>query len=124
MTAYLSRTGRRIALGTGLTLQRLGAWVGEHGWKLAIGRSTALLLVAAFAVQVCLRAPALTFAVPVVWLFSAWSVSDSSATPPPGSDTLSRDVHAGDTGRIARVERSPEGVMCILHPEREEVNDA
>lgn len=61
-------------------------------------------------------------AMALLWRTARRRVSDSSATPPPLSPDASGDVYAGDTTRIARVERSPEGVMCILHPEREEVN--
>lgn len=57
-----------------------------------------------------------------LWRAIRRGVSDSSATPPPLPPDGSGDVYAGDVTRIARVERSPEGVMCILHPEREEVN--
>lgn len=57
-----------------------------------------------------------------LWRRARRGVSDSSATPPPRSSNASGDVYAGDTTRIARVVRSPEGVVCILHPEREEVN--
>lgn len=58
----------------------------------------------------------------LLWRAIRRRVSDSSATPPPLSPDASGDVFADDTTRIARVERTPEGVMCILHPEREEVN--
>lgn len=79
---------------------------------------------------------AVVFAVsPTAGVLTTWAVgaaalaraarrrmSDSSATPPPPSETPSGDVYAGDTYEVARVVRSPEGVMCILHPVREEVN--
>lgn len=79
---------------------------------------------------------AVVFAVsPTAGILTAWGVgtaalaraarrrvSDMPATPPPLSGTPSGDVYAGDTAEVARVVRSPEGVMCILHPVREEVN--
>lgn len=56
---------------------------------------------------------------------SARRMSDSRATPPPRGVAPSGDVSARETGEIARVVHSPEGVMCIVHPVREEeVNDA
>lgn len=54
---------------------------------------------------------------------SARRVSDSSATPPPRGVTPSGDVYAGETGEVARVAHSPEGVMCTLHPVRTETNN-
>ncbi|MEV7833019.1 hypothetical protein AB0P12_20750 [Streptomyces subrutilus] len=49
-------------------------------------------------------------------------VSDSSATPPPVAVAPSGDVFAVDGVAIDHVERGPEGVMCTIHPVREEVN--
>jgi hypothetical protein len=66
----------------------------------------------------------------LVWLVgaialrrSARRMSDSPATPPPRGATPSGDVYAGETGEVARVAHSPEGVMCILHPARKEATD-
>jgi hypothetical protein len=55
---------------------------------------------------------------------SARRMSDSSATPPPRGVTPSGNVSARETGEIARVVPISEGVAFILHPVREEVNDA
>jgi hypothetical protein len=55
-----------------------------------------------------------------LWRAARRRVSDSSATPPPRGVPPSGDVFAGETGQIARVVHSPEGVMCTLHPVREE----
>jgi len=63
-----------------------------------------------------------TVGVLAVWRAARRRVSDSSATPPPREVPPSGDVYAGETGRIARVVHSPEGVMCTLHPVREETN--
>jgi hypothetical protein len=49
-------------------------------------------------------------------------MSDSSATPPPRGVAPGGDVYADESTEIARVVRSPEGVMCVVHPVREEVN--
>jgi hypothetical protein len=76
----------------------------------------------AFAGQLLERAPHMIAAVPVVWAVAAWRVSDSSATPPLSAAERGGDVLAGETGEVDRVERTPEGVMCIIHPVREEVN--
>lgn len=54
---------------------------------------------------------------------SARRVSDSSATPPPRGVAHSGDVYAGETGEVARVVHSPEGVMCTIHPVRKETTE-
>ena len=58
-----------------------------------------------------------------VWRSARHRMSDSSATPPPRGVAPSGDVLAGETDEIARVVRDPSGVMCIIHPVREEVTD-
>lgn len=58
----------------------------------------------------------------VLWWAVRRPVSDSSATPPPLPETPSGDVFAGETDEIDRVERGPEGVICIVHPKRVEVS--
>jgi hypothetical protein len=114
---------RRLTLGTGLLLHGADTRLSPGGcWALLV-RSAALLASCWFLGALLQRAPGFVFAVPVVWLFAAWSVSDSSATPPPLSATPSGDVYAGDTDEVDRVEWSPEGVRCTIHPVRREVSD-
>jgi hypothetical protein len=57
-----------------------------------------------------------------LWRAVRRPVSDSSATPPPLPEPPSGDVFAGETDEIDRVERGPEGVICIVHPKRVEVS--
>lgn len=58
----------------------------------------------------------------VWWAVRRRAVSDSSATPPPDSGPPSGDVYADESDEIDRVERGPEGVVCIVHPKRVEIN--
>lgn len=83
-------------------------------------------------------AMAVVFAVsPTAGILTTWTVgtaalaraarrrmSDSSATPPPRGVAPSGEVYADESATGARVVRSPEGVMCTIHPVREEVNGA
>jgi hypothetical protein len=69
------------------------------------------------------RQPALVYGLPVVWLFAAWRVSDSSATPPPRGVAPRSAVDADQARKAARVATDPNGVMCILHPVGEEVTE-
>jgi hypothetical protein len=69
------------------------------------------------------RQPALVYGLPVVWLFAAWRVSDSSATPPPRGVAPGGDVLAVERLEVARVVPIAGGVGCILHPVREEVTE-
>jgi hypothetical protein len=58
----------------------------------------------------------------VWWAVRRRTMSVSSATPPPLSGTPSGDVFADETDEIDRVEWGPEGVVCIVHPRRIEIN--
>jgi hypothetical protein len=60
-------------------------------------------------------------AVACLWRAARRRVSDLPATPPPEVVAPSGDVYAGESDRVARVVYSPEGVMCTIHMEREEV---
>ncbi|MGW0774561.1 hypothetical protein ACWD01_13120 [Streptomyces sp. NPDC002835] len=119
----MAAAGRRVALGTGLLLHGAGGWISPGGCGPLLVRSALLLGTSWFAGTLAHRAPAVLFAVPVLWLYAAWVMSDSSATPPPLRGGANRDVYAGERIEVARVVHSPEGVMCTLHPVREEVTE-
>ncbi|MFP3990667.1 hypothetical protein U9R90_25020 [Streptomyces sp. E11-3] len=98
---------------------------GPEPSRLAGGCVLALLTGVAFTIVFALSYVAGVLAVwsvstAVLWWTVRRRMSDSSATPPPRGVVPSGDVYAGETGDIARVVQSPEGVMCILHPVREE----
>ncbi|MEW2635956.1 hypothetical protein AB0903_31040 [Streptomyces sp. NPDC048389] len=113
----------RLCLGTGLLFHRLeGALDASSGWGL-LGRIGGGVAGALLLDGVVSRQPALVYAVPLVWLFAAWRVSDSSATPPPEAVPPAGDVLAVERMEVARVVPIAEGVGCILHPVREEVTE-
>ncbi|OII64605.1 hypothetical protein BJP40_19905 [Streptomyces sp. CC53] len=56
-----------------------------------------------------------------LWWATRRPMPDSSATPPPPSDTPTGDVYAGETENIDRVVRGPGEGMWIIHPVRQEV---
>ncbi|MCB5166035.1 hypothetical protein LG634_14465 [Streptomyces bambusae] len=105
MTAEEPSVGGRAAGGCVLVVGALVPLAGVF----AASRDAGVLTVWGLAVAAC-------------WREWRRPVSDSSATPPPGEEPLSDDVYARDGVVIDRVERSPEGVMCIIHPVREEVD--
>ncbi|MCY0952102.1 hypothetical protein [Streptomyces sp. H27-S2] len=51
-------------------------------------------------------------------------LSDSSATPPPPSETPSGDVYADESVEVDRIERGPGEGLTIIYPVRTEVNGA
>ncbi|GHF74029.1 hypothetical protein [Streptomyces thermodiastaticus] len=55
------------------------------------------------------------------WSARRWKGTDQPL-PSPTAPPSRGDVYAGETGEVARVVHSPEGVMCIVHPVREEVS--
>ncbi|MGW6979962.1 hypothetical protein ACWGE1_11020 [Streptomyces sp. NPDC054932] len=122
--AWLAAAGRRLAHGNGLLLESPARWFDVPTAGSLLVRLAAPVAGLAFAGRVLERAPHLIYAVPVVWLWAAWSMSDSSATPPPLPGTPSGDVYAGEVLRVDRVVRGPEGVMCTIHVVREEVKGA
>lgn len=113
--------GRRLALGTGLLLHGAGNRLSPGGCGPLLLRTAGALAGCWFLGSLLQRAPGVVFAVPVVWLFAAWSVSDSSATPPPLPVAPLGDVYADESDVVDRVEWGPEGVTCIVHPKRVEV---
>jgi hypothetical protein len=132
--AELGAAGRRLALGTGNAFEALGHWLGAADrvpkrhtlaadlvWLGVAGRRLVLLALAGiFYAQLLGRAPYLVYLLPFAWVGTAWHLSDWSATPPPRGVAPSGDVYARETGEVARVVRSPEGVMCTVHLVREE----
>lgn len=137
MKARTAAASRRLCRGTWLGITAWGRWQTAADAR-AAGRGPAALartagvlarrlalavLAATFYGLLLIRAPHLIYAVPVVWLYGSWQMSDSSATPPPEGATPRGDVLADETGEVERVEPIAEGVGCIIHPVREEVND-
>ncbi|WP_332758264.1 hypothetical protein [Streptomyces sp. MT206] len=114
--------GQRLALGTGLPLESPARWFDVCTAGALVVRLVVPVIALAFFGAVLARAPQFIYAVPAGWLWAAWGVSDSSATPPPLPEIPSGDVYAGHVLRVDRVERGPEGVMCTVHVVREEVN--
>ncbi|MEU1892758.1 hypothetical protein [Streptomyces pristinaespiralis] len=118
-----SGAGHRLAAGTGRLLYGIGDLFDAPTLRGLLGRIVAITAGLLFAGGLLARVPGLVYAIPVVWAAAAWRVSDSSATPPPEGVTPSGDVYAGERVEVARVVHSPEGVMCTLHPVREEVTE-
>ncbi|WP_060179547.1 hypothetical protein [Streptomyces sp. IMTB 1903] len=114
--------GRRLARGTGLLLESPARWFDVSTMSALVVRLAVPVGGLAFAGRVLERAPHLIYAVPVGWLWAAWAMSDTSAPPPPLSETPSGDVYAGEVLRVDRVEWGREGVTCTIHVVREEVN--
>ncbi|MET9098314.1 hypothetical protein [Streptomyces antibioticus] len=135
MKARAAAAGRRLALGTGNAFEVLGQWLGgeshtpeEHTlradltWLGVVLRRCATLLAAGiFYAQMLGRAPQLVYLAPFVWAVMAWQMSDWSATPPPVVAAPESDVDAAHRRAKARAAYDPNGVMCIVHPPREDV---
>lgn len=124
MKGRTAAAGARLARGTGLLLESPAGWFDVPTAGALLVRLAVPVAGLALAGRVLERAPHLIFAVPVLWLWAAWSMSDTSATPPPLPETPSGDVYAGEVLRVDRVVRGPEGVMCTIHVVREEVKGA
>lgn len=123
MRAQITAAWSRLCLGTGRLLYGIeDALDSATGWG-ALGRIAGGVAGVLFADAVIMRAPGLIYVVPLVWLFAAWRMSDSSATPPLSDSESSVDVFADQTYEIDRIERGPEGVMCTIHAVRGEVNE-
>jgi hypothetical protein len=113
----------RLCLGTGLMFNRLeDALDASSGWGL-LGRIGGTVGGVWLLDGVISRQPGLVYAVPAVWLATAWRLSDSSAPPPPEGVAPSGDVVAVERLEVARVVPIAGGVGCILHPVREEVTE-
>lgn len=123
MIARIRQAGKRLALGTGLLLHDLDDALAPGGWGPLLVRCGGTLLGLAFLGRLLARAPHLAYAIPLVWVLAAWRVSDSSATPPQEAAAPLGDELAGETGEIARVVYSANGVMCTIHPVRGEANE-
>lgn len=123
MKARIVAVWGRLCLGTGLLFHRLeDALDASSGWGL-LGRIGGAVGGVLLLDGVVSRQPALVYAVPVVWLFAAWRVSDSSAPPPPEVAAPLGDVYADETDRVDRVKRGPGEGMSIIYPVREEVTE-
>ncbi|MFH9072691.1 hypothetical protein [Streptomyces alboflavus] len=134
MKARAAAAGRRLCRGTWLGITAWGRWqtatdaraAGRgpaalaHAAGVLLRRLVLAVLAATFYGLLLLRAPHLIYAVPVVWLYGAWHMSDSSATPPPRGVAPLGDVIADETGDVERVDLIAEGVGCIIHPVRVE----
>ncbi|KJY18395.1 hypothetical protein VR43_25235 [Streptomyces sp. NRRL S-104] len=118
MTGRLAAAGQRLARGTGLLLESPSRWFEVPTMGGLVVRLAVPTGALAFAGRVLERAPHLIYVVPVGWLWAAWVMSDSSATPPPLPGTPSGDVFADELVEGATVFRSPEGVVFIVHPRR------
>ncbi|MFF9898486.1 hypothetical protein [Streptomyces longispororuber] len=137
MSARAAAAGRRLCCGTWLGILAWGRWqmAIDHASRgrgpAALARTAGVFLRrlalavggGVFYASLLARAPQLIYAVPLVWLYGAWQMSESSAPPPPEGVPPRGDVLAGETGEVDRVEPIAEGVGFIVHPVREEVND-
>lgn len=124
MRARIADVWSRLCLGTGRLLYGIeDALDAATGWGV-VCRIAAGVAGVLFVDGLLARSPALVYALPAVWLFAAWRMSDSSATPPPLPSAPLGDEFAGETEEVDWVEWSPEGVRCTIHPVRREVNDA
>lgn len=56
-----------------------------------------------------------------VWWVARRRKGPYQPLPSPTAPPSRGDVFAGETGEVARVVRSPEGVMCTVHPVRQEI---
>lgn len=111
----------RVVQGNGRLLESPARWFDVPTVGALAGRVVVPVAGLEFCGAVLQRAPQLIYAVPAVWLAAVLHLSDSSATPPPLSGTPSGDVYADESTEVDRVERGPEGVVCIIHPKRTEV---
>ncbi|WP_172384785.1 hypothetical protein [Streptomyces sp. MNP-20] len=137
MSARAAAAGRRLCRGTWLGIEAWGRWqtAADHAPRertlgaivravgVAVRRLALAVGAAVFYGLLLMRAPYLIYAVPAVWLYGAWQMSDTSAPPPPEGVPSRGDVLAGETGEVERVDPIAEGVAFIVHPVREEVND-
>lgn len=125
--------GRRLALGTWRQLETWARWlggadaIGEHTFRdflrwvgVVLRRAAASVLAALFYALLLQRVPGGIYALPVVWAIGAWQMSDTSATPPPRGVAPESEEDARRRLAKARGVQDPNGVMCILHPPREE----
>ena len=59
-----------------------------------------------------------TVGVAALWYATKRRMSDSSATPPLSDTPPLDDVYAGETGRVASIEKGPGEGLLIIRPER------
>lgn len=130
MKARAAEAGQRLCRGTWFGLEAYGRWLGgdshaDRSGTVRLGvilrRLGASLFAVVFYGSILQRAPQLIYAVPPAWLWAAWQVSDSSATPPPRGAAPDSDVDAAHRRAKARGVYDPNGVMCTYHPPRVEV---
>ncbi|WP_326730250.1 hypothetical protein [Streptomyces phaeochromogenes] len=133
MKARTAEAGRLLSRGTWNALEAWGLWLSgashadRHG-LLRLGvilrRLVLSLLAAIFYAGVVTRSWQLVYLAPLAWAAVAWQMSDWSATPPPRGVAPESDIDAARRRKAARGVYDPNGVMCITHPPREEVNEA
>ncbi|RMB85612.1 hypothetical protein CTZ28_12530 [Streptomyces shenzhenensis] len=124
--------GRRLCLGTWRQLEAWARWLSgkTHADRpgivrlgVILRRFVASVLAAVFYSLLLQRVPGGIYLLPVVWAIGAWQMSDTSATPPPREVAPESAEAAGRRRAKARGVTDPNGVMCIVHPVREEVTD-
>ncbi|MFD5506998.1 hypothetical protein ACFWIB_04375 [Streptomyces sp. NPDC127051] len=112
----------RVVQGNGRLLESPSGWFDVPTLGALTVRIVAPVAGLAFYGAVLQRAPQLIYAVPLAWLAAVLRLSDSSATPPPLSETPSGDVYADESVEIDRVERGAGEGLTIIYPVRREVN--
>ncbi|WP_371528390.1 hypothetical protein OG302_22370 [Streptomyces sp. NBC_01283] len=137
MRARAVAAGHRLCLGTGKAFEWLGYWLGgkshtperhtlpaDLAWLGVVLRRLVLLALAAiFYAGLLIQAPHLIYLAPIAWAVMAWQMSDWSATPPPRGVAPESDEAARRRLKRARGALDPNGVMCIYHAPREEINE-
>lgn len=139
MKTEAAAAGRRLCLGTGNAFEWLGYWLGAEDhtpkqhtlrtdltWLGVILRRLVMLAAAVvfYGGLTVTRAWHLVYLMPAGWLAVAWQMSDWSATPPPRGVAPESEEAARRRLKRARGALDPNGVMCVYHAPREEVDGA